>query len=79
MLRQDVVEAAADGKFKIYPVETIDQGIELLTGVTAGVADSENKFPPDTINGLVQATLEKFSNSAQAFATGANVLDGRQQ
>jgi len=36
MLRQDVVEAASHGQFHIYPVENIDQGIELLTGLAAG-------------------------------------------
>ena len=70
MLRQDVVDAAAKGKFHVYPVETIDQGIELLTGVPAGEPDQEGDFPAGTVNGLAQATLREFARSARNFAAG---------
>jgi predicted ATP-dependent protease len=63
-----VVEAAAQGKFHIYAVETIDQGIELLTGVPAGEADADGNYPPETINGKVRAQLAEFAEKAQAFA-----------
>ena len=59
MLRDDVVEAARDGRFHVYPVETIDQGIELLTGVAA-----------DTIHGLVEARLREFADAARRFGRG---------
>ncbi len=75
MLRQDVVDAAAQGKFHVYPVDTIDQGIELLTGVAAGEADGNGYFPPETINGRVQATLLEFARSARAFAGGDAATD----
>jgi lon-related putative ATP-dependent protease len=68
MLRSDVVDAAADGNFHIYPVETVDQGIELLTGVAAGEADLDGKFPLDTVSGRAQITLAKFAENARAFA-----------
>jgi lon-related putative ATP-dependent protease len=71
MLRQDVVDAAGTGQFHIYPIETIDQGIELLTGVPAGDADKGGNFPPDTVNGRVQATLATFAERARAFAAGS--------
>ncbi|MFQ5488301.1 MAG: Lon protease family protein, partial [Gammaproteobacteria bacterium] len=45
MLRQDVVEAVRQGQFAVYSLETIDQAIELLTGLPAGVADAEGRFP----------------------------------
>lgn len=45
MLRRDVVEAAEQGLFRIYPVTHIDQGLSLLTGVTAGEADAEGISP----------------------------------
>ena len=61
MLREDVVEAVKDGKFHIYPVETIDQGIEVLTGVAAGEADSEGVFPEDSINYLAQKKLDEMA------------------
>jgi len=57
MLRQDVVEAARDGKFHIYAVETIDQGIEILTGVPAGERDASGKFPEGSVNHRVEARL----------------------
>jgi len=79
MLRQDVVDAAADGKFNIYPVETIDQGIELLTGVPAGETDADGKFPPDSVNGRVQATLAEFAENARAFAAGGPDFEGKRQ
>ena len=74
MLRQDVVDAASAGKFHIYPVDVIDQGIELLTGLAAGETDEHGQFPPETVNGRVQATLLEFAESRHAFAgrDGAN-------
>jgi predicted ATP-dependent protease len=57
VLRDDVVEAVREGKFHIYAVETIDQGIELLTGVPAGEADDEGNYPEGTVNYLAQRKL----------------------
>ena len=61
MLRQDVIEAVEPGKFRIFPVEHVDQGIELLTGMPAGEADEEGNYPPGTINGKVQQRLEELA------------------
>jgi predicted ATP-dependent protease len=57
VLRRDVVQAVQDGKFHIYAVETIDQGISLLTGVPAGEADAEGNYPEGSVNFLVQQKL----------------------
>lgn len=65
MLRQDVRQAVAEGKFHIYPVSHVDQGIELLTGIPAGEPDENGNYPPDTINGKVQARLEKLAEQAE--------------
>ena len=70
MLRGDVVEAAAQGKFHVYPVETVDQGIEILTGVPAGEPDPQGDFRAGTVNGLAQATLLEFALNARNFAAG---------
>ncbi len=70
MLRRDVVDAAAQGEFHVYPVETIDQGIELLTGVPAGAPDEQGTFPDGTVNGQAQATLLEFARNARDFAAG---------
>ena len=60
MLRQDVVEACKEGKFHIYPVSTIDEGIEILTGLPAGQRDENGNYPKDTVNGKVQERLHRF-------------------
>jgi predicted ATP-dependent protease len=57
VLRNDVVQAVRAGKFHIYSVETIDQGIGLLTGAPAGEADAEGNYPAGTVNYLVQKRL----------------------
>ena len=67
MLRRDVVDAAAKGRFHVYPVETIDQGIELLTGVAAGDPGAEGNFPAGSVNGRAQATLQEFARNARDF------------
>jgi len=61
MLRQEVVDAAHDGKFLIYPIATIQQGIELLTGVPAGSRDAQGHYPADTVFGKVEARLRDFA------------------
>ena len=68
MLRPDIVEAAEAGDFHIYPVETVDQGIELLTGVEAGERGAQNGFPEDTINGRVEARLRTYADRRRQFA-----------
>ncbi len=68
MLRRDVVEAAEAGDFHIYPVETIDQGIELLTGAEAGTRDEQGGYPDDTINGRVEARLRTYADRRRQFA-----------
>ena len=60
MLRNDVVEACKAGMFHIYPVSTVDEGIEILTGIPAGERDKDGKYPENTINGRVQARLNEF-------------------
>ena len=61
MLRSDVIEAVAQGRFAIYPISSIDQGIELLTGLPAGERDVDGVFPEDSVNRLVEAKLVSFS------------------
>jgi lon-related putative ATP-dependent protease len=68
MLRQDVVEAAAAGQFHIYPVETVDQGIEILTGVPVGERDEEGNYPEETINYLVEARLAELAEKQKAYS-----------
>jgi ATP-dependent Lon protease len=67
MLREDVVSAVRQGKFHIYAVETIDQGIELLTGVSAGKPDQKGNYPPDSVNGRVKARLKQLAEMYRRF------------
>lgn len=67
MLRQDVIDAVAAAQFHIYAVETIDQGIELLTGLRAGERDEAGNFPPDSINQRVEARLIGLAEKRAAF------------
>ena len=71
MLREDVVEAVRHSQFAIYPVGTIDEGIEILTGVKAGERDSGARFAAGTINRLVEDKLKSFAERARAFAKSA--------
>jgi predicted ATP-dependent protease len=68
MLRRDVVQAVAEGRFHIYPVETIDQGIEILTGVPAGDRDQLGFFPEGSINQRVEARLVDLAEKRAAAA-----------
>jgi predicted ATP-dependent protease len=68
LLRDDVVAAVAEGRFRILPVETIDEGIELLTGLSPGVADAEGRFPEGTFNAAVARRLEAMAARARELA-----------
>jgi lon-related putative ATP-dependent protease len=68
MLREDVVEAVKNGQFGVYPVATIDEGIEILTGVKAGEREAGALFPAGTINRLVEDKLKSFAERARGFA-----------
>ncbi|MEW6141857.1 MAG: ATP-binding protein [Chloroflexota bacterium] len=67
MLHEEVTEAVAQGKFHIYAVSNVDEGIELLTGVPAGQQRRDGKFPKDTINYLVDRRLKEMSDSLKAY------------
>ena len=68
ILRKDVVKAVAEGKFHIWPVKTIDEGIELLTGVPAGVADEKGNYPENTVSYCVDKKLLALAEGLKAFA-----------
>ncbi|MDH3693089.1 MAG: AAA family ATPase [Gammaproteobacteria bacterium] len=68
MLRKDVVEAVEKGQFNVYAVETVDQAIEILTGVAAGERDQQGNFPEDSINGKVEKCMVELANLRKSFA-----------
>ncbi len=69
MLRRNVVDAVADGKFHVYPVQTIDQGMELLSGMTAGERDLHGEFPEGTVNHRITRRLIELADNRRAFAS----------
>ncbi|NWF55373.1 MAG: AAA family ATPase [Syntrophaceae bacterium] len=70
MLRKDVVAAVKEGKFHIYPVETIDRGIEILTGMPAGEKNPDGTYPAGTVNGLVDQKLRDLAKKMKEFEGG---------
>ena len=66
MLRADVVAAAAAGQFAIYAIDTVDEGLELLTGIPAGVADAQGRYPHGTVNHRIAWRLDTFAERATA-------------
>jgi len=75
MLKEEVVEAVRAGKFHIYPVETVDEGIEILTGLPAGKLRPDGTFPPGTINALVDERLRKMASIVRNYY-GAGDMSG---
>jgi len=67
MLRDDVVEAVAAGTFHIHAVETIDEGIEVLTGVEDGAADDSGTFSKGSVNRRVQDRLRELADAVRKF------------
>ncbi|MFY0610970.1 MAG: AAA family ATPase [Hyphomicrobiaceae bacterium] len=70
MLRPEIVTAVENGLFNIYSVATINQGIEILTGVAAGEKGADGEFPAGTINRKVEDKLRTFAWRAKNFSIG---------
>lgn len=79
MLRRDVVEACAQGRFAVYPVRDVDQAIALLTGLPAGEADETGLVPEGSLNYRVAAQLAELSALRQAFASAGRERNGNGQ
>lgn len=60
MLKEDVIEAASQGMFHVYPVNLVTEGIELLTGIPAGTPDENGLYPDETVYGKVQNRLKTY-------------------
>ena len=67
MLRPDIVEAAAEKRFSVFTYQTVDDAITLLTGMAAGQRDELGRYPPDTINHLVDRRLREFADLQRKF------------
>jgi predicted ATP-dependent protease len=67
MLKEELLEAAKTGKFSVYPVRTIDDGIELLTGVPAGERLPDGAYKEGTVNYLVNKRLQEMAEMAREY------------
>ncbi len=68
MLREELVEAARKGLFHVHAVDHVEQAMELLTGLPAGVADRQGRYPSGSVNGHVQARLAQWVALRQQYA-----------
>jgi predicted ATP-dependent protease len=76
MLADEVVEAVQDGKFTIWAIDSIDQGIEILTGVPAGTRLADGSYPRESIHDRIETSLRRYADSARAFAASPNGTSG---
>jgi predicted ATP-dependent protease len=70
MLRKDIVEACASGRFAVYPVATIEEGIALLTGQPAGNRGTDGLYPVGSVNRHFEDRLRAFASVRHRFADG---------
>ena len=75
MLRQPVIQAVSEGKFHIYQVSRVEQGIEILTGVAAGSPDDQGVYPAGTLYGAVQQKLHDYWQRAVKFKKDLEALE----
>ena len=68
MLRGDVVQAVQEGRFAVYAVDTVDEALEVLTGVDAGKRGDDGRFPPDSVNGRVEARLVHLAHRRRRYS-----------
>jgi predicted ATP-dependent protease len=67
MLRQDVVDCVDRGEFHLWPVRTVDEGMEILTGIAAGERGPDGAYPPDSVHGRVEARLDEIARHLIRF------------
>ena len=67
MLKEEVVQAVRDGKFHIWPVVTVEEGIEILTDVPAGEKDASGLYPENSVHGRANAKLEEYARILKEF------------
>ena len=79
MLRRDVVEAAEAGRFRIYPVETADQAVSILTGMPAGEPDATGNYPEGSVNRRVAARLAELTEIRKSYAKSSEKTAGEKK
>jgi lon-related putative ATP-dependent protease len=75
ILRSDVRQAVQDNEFAVYPIQCVDQGLSLLSGLEPGELDKGHIYPPETFNALVLDRLKKLARQRQSFVKGGELTD----
>jgi hypothetical protein len=65
MIKKEVIGAVEEGKFSIYPIDRIEEGLEILTGLPAGILKEDGTYPEGTINYLVVKRLTEISEAVK--------------
>ncbi len=71
MLKREVIDAVREGKFNVWAVETVDEGIEILTGIPAGEEQPDGTYPEGTVHYAVDKRLRSLAQTAKEFAAPA--------
>jgi predicted ATP-dependent protease len=79
MLRRDVVEAVEKGKFHIYPVTTVEEGIEILTGMEAGQLQEDGTYPEGTLYNKVDEKLQEMAEVEKEFGKSKEEEEGKDE
>lgn len=79
MLKQEVVDAVTEGAFAIYSVSTIDEGLEILTGVPAGEEDADGTYPEGTVNRMVVDRLMENHERLRELNKGKDAEKGSEK
>ncbi|TWJ33395.1 Lon protease family protein [Geobacter argillaceus] len=79
MLSDEVVAAVREGRFHIWSVATIDEGIEILTGMPAGERKDDGSWPDQTVNGLVDRRLREMLKQMKKFGAGSDKESGKEK
>ncbi len=70
ILSSELQRAIEDGTFHVYAIETIDEGVSILTGLEAGVRDVHGRYPPGTVNAVVESRLREMAQVIKDFGGG---------
>ena len=72
VLRDEVMDAVRAGRFHIYAVSTVDEGIEVITGTPAGERQEDGTYPEGTVHRLVENRLREMAQKAREFGRAAS-------
>lgn len=70
MLPFEIINSVENNEFSIYSIKTIDEGIELLTGISAGKMNKQGNYPPNSVHALVQQKLHQLAEKMKEFEGG---------